>query len=105
MVSKRERSVYRKRVGCVGLQKQASEDNQSSLGDQHVDSDISDSQMSDLGDTLADKGATTPQLEGTPTPINALRWKLSQPSCLGTPKDATEERIDYQTSAYSDTAC
>ena len=73
------------------------------MGDQDVDSDISDSQMSDLGDTLADKGATTPQLEGTPTPINALRWKLSQPSCLGTPKDATEERIDYQTSAYSDT--
>jgi hypothetical protein len=40
---------------------------------------------------------TTPELEGTPTPINALRWKLSQHSCLGTPKDAIEERIDDQT--------
>ena len=59
--------------------------------------------MSDFGDTLADKDATTPQLEGTPTPSNALKWKLSQHSCLGTPKDAIEERIDDQTSAYSDT--
>ncbi|CAB4038019.1 Hypothetical predicted protein, partial [Paramuricea clavata] len=82
---------------------QASEDNQSCLGDQDVDSD-SDSQRPDLGDTLAAKDATTPQLEETPTPINALRWKLSQHSCLGTPKDAIEERFDDQTSACSYTS-
>lgn len=107
MVGKRKRSVYRKsrkRLGFVGLQKQASEDNQSSLTSDHenVDSD-SDSLMSDLGDALADKGATTSQLEETPTPISASRRKLSQHSCLGTPKDAVEEgieSIDDQISAY-----
>ena len=103
MVGKRKRSVYRKsrrKLGFVGVQKQASEDNQSSLSDhENVDSN-SDSQMSDLDDALADKGATTPQSEETPTPISASRRKLSQHGCLGTPKDAVEEGIDDQISAY-----
>ena len=100
MFGKRKRSVYRKsrkRLGFVGVQKQASENNQSSLSDhEDVDSD-SDSQMSDFGDTLADKDATTSQSEETPTPISASRRKLSQHSCLGAPKDVVEEGIDDQT--------
>ena len=106
MFGKRKRSVYRKsrkRLGFVGVQKQAlqaSENNQSSSSDhEDVDSD-SDSQMSDFGDTLADKDATTSQSEETPTPISASRRKLSQHSCLGAPKDVVEEGIDDQTSAY-----
>ena len=55
MVGKRKRSVYRKsrrKLGFVGVQKQASEDNQSSLSDhEDVDSDC-DSQMSDFVSNL-----------------------------------------------------
>ena len=85
--------VSKKRLGFVGVQKQASENHQSSLSNHSVDSD---SLMSDLGDTLVDKEATAFSSEGTPTSIGACIKKEIKQSCLGTSNDAVEG-IDNQT--------